>query len=224
MKQITTSLISRNSYCLLESNIEAFLMIIFMHYHGRISDSKMHGMFKGLRLNFTGYTPFSDFSKKNYFPNYKPKNTIPLLRFVKTYHNTINDRWYNDESMYIILQDTFYETVLTKKEMDIKTFMGYVNKFLCKGKRECYEFVHNEIIESILQMLDRTYAFDMGVNLLQELGAIEKVNYPSYDNYEAWGYCCDDCDGDFTYYKQRQYQEYVVKRLKNEIREKLTKK
>lgn len=102
-------------------------MIIFMHYHGRISDSKMQGMFKGLRLNFTGYTPFSDFGKKNYFPNYNTKNTKPLLRRVNTYHNTINDRWYNDEAMYIILQDTFYEAVITNKEMDMKTFMVYVN-------------------------------------------------------------------------------------------------
>jgi hypothetical protein len=224
MNKITTSLISKNSYALIGNNVEAFLMIIFMHYHGRITDAKMHGMFKGLRLNFTGYTPFSDFGKKNYFPNYKPKNVTPLLRYVKTYHNTINDSWYNDESMYTILQETFYEAVLTKKEMDMKTFMGYVNKFLCKGKKECYEFVHNEVIEAILQMLDVSYNFDRGVNLLQELGIINNVSYPSFDRYEVWGYCCDDCDGDFDDYKQRQYHENVVKRLKDEIKENLTKK
>lgn len=225
--KITTSLISKNSYTLLDANIEAFLMIIFMHYHGRITDAKMHGMFKGLRLNFKGsLTDWGLGRPINYFPNYNPKNVTPLLRRVSVYHNLINDRWYNDEGMYTILQDTFYEVVLKPehKVMDEKTFMGYVNKFLCKGKKECYEFVQNEIIEPLLRKLDVTYAFDSTVNLLQEIGVLSNVHYPSYRDYQVSYYCCEDCDGDYESYKQRQYMEYVVKRVKEEIKQKLTKK
>lgn len=197
-----------------------------MHYHGRITDAKMFAMFKGLRLNFKGSPMAWGYGMPDYFPNYKPKNVKPLLRKVNTFHNSINDSWYNDEGMYTILQECFFEVAMKPehKVMDEKTFMGYVNKFLCKGKKECYEFVQREIIEPLLRMLDTNYSFDTGVNLLQEIGVLDNVHYPSYRDYEVLFYCCEDCDGDFEQYKQSQYMEYVVKRVKEEIKQKLTKK
>ncbi len=216
--KVTTNLISRATYSLIGNEVEVLLMIIFMHYNGVINDKKMFGMFKGLRLNFTNYY----FGMFNYFPNYKPKNTVPLLRRLKTYHCKISDRWYNDEGMYTILQETFMYANITKKEMDSKTFMSYLNKFFGKGKGFCYDFINREIIENVYRIFE--YNFDFGTQLFQEMGLLDKYKYPSYYNFEASGYCCDDCDGDYEQYKKSQYTHSVINRMKEEIKQNLTKK
>lgn len=220
--KITTSLISKNSYALIGNEVEALLMICFMHYHGRITDAKMYGMFKGLRLNFIHTFSFG-LGSPVYFPNLKPKrDEKPLLRMVNTYHNTINDSWYNHEAMYTILQDTFFEVAMKPehKEMSLDTFMGYLNKFLGKNKRSCYLFIENEIIDKVYHIFE--YDFDKGVDLFKEMGLVASGSYTSYYNFSASGYCCDDCDGDYETYKKGQYKHYVIDRMMEDIKKQLT--
>ncbi len=217
--KIPVSLISKNSYALIGNEVEALLMICFMHYHGRITDAKMFGMFKGLRLNFKGSPMGFGF---DYFSNLKPNGAKPLLRMVNTYHNSINDSWYNHEAMYTILQETFFEVAMKPehKEMSLDTFMKYLNLFLGKGKRYCYGFIEREIIDKVHNIFE--YNFDMGVDLFKEMGLVATGSYVSYYNFDATGYCCDDCDGDYEVYKKGQYKRYVIDRMMEDINKQLT--
>jgi outer membrane receptor for ferric coprogen and ferric-rhodotorulic acid len=50
---------------------------------------------------------------------------------------------------------------------------------------------------------------------------LSKGNYQKYDNYEPFGYCCEDCDGDREQYKRSNYEHYVWCNVREDIRKDL---
>lgn len=214
--KISTSLISTSNYSLIGNQTEVLLMIVFMHYNGKISHEKMMGMLRGLRLNFNNPMGLGF----DYFSNYKPKkNVTPLLRMVRTYHCSINGRWYNYEGMYTILQEVFFQLKVEKTSMDLNEFMKYLRIFLMTSKRnKLMFFIENEIIEPVYNIFEHNFV--IGQRLFNDMGLTgTHSSYPDYYRFEPSGYCCDDCDGDYETYKKYQFQSYVIDRLLKDIKE-----
>jgi hypothetical protein len=169
-------------YSKIDHKLTLFLIITHLHLQNKINDAKMKSMFKSLKAG-------------------------TLIRKINTYHCKINNRWYNDESMFNVLCHV-YEDICIRKDLDIEVVLKYLNKFLNANRNYCINYIYLEFILPLFGNLEDTN----NVKLLKtfELKSFN-VNYVSYEEADmrgdlSFGYCCSDCSGCLGEYKRNQYQ------------------
>jgi hypothetical protein len=184
------------NYTNIDTKTVILMIICHLHEQKKISDDKLKGMFASLR-----------------------KGTLD--RKVNTFHNTINDRWYNDETMYEILCDTYNE-LCVRKDMELNVFLEYLNKYLNANKNFCINFVYTNIIEplinSVYQITDEQINCFKSFQLPSDLDTIMSYEEAERKHYLDSGYCCRDCDGCLSVYKHNRYAELVGRDLKEGYR------
>lgn len=95
------------------------LVLAGLHYEKKITDKKLKGQFKSLKAGL--------------LQNYK-----------KTYHCTITDRWYNDESAYEVFEDCISYKALGDIPFDV--FISYIALFENKGYNHAINIFGSEYI------------------------------------------------------------------------------
>lgn len=85
-------------------NIEYFILLILatLHYEEKITDAKLKGQFQALR-----------------------KGTLQKKK--RTYHCTLNDRWYNNETAHDIFSEVCED--MRPKKIPFKKFLEYIQLF-----------------------------------------------------------------------------------------------
>jgi hypothetical protein len=181
----------------LESENVVLLVIINLHLDNKITDKKMFALFK----------------------QYNQKT---LLNAKTTYHCNINDEWYNDESMYEVYLDCYHK-LCQKRDLELDVILKYLNLLLNKNKNYCIDAYYTKFIEPLIDNLSRDiFGYKRyNVEILSNLGA-NFENYMTYDEFQdTWqatsGYCCSDCDGCLSQYKQYQYEQYLGYDFKQKI-------
>lgn len=139
-----------------------------------------------------------------------------LDRRVNTYHCKYNDKWYSDESMQDILIDVISE--LNVQDIPIQKMIYYVNRYLNKPRNYCIDYIIGNYILPLIKRIDYHH-IDIASNLLKDFNLSYYPNVRSYDNYEPWGYCCEDCDGKYSDYKFSQYKSYVLDQAVKDIKQ-----
>ena len=164
------------------------IMIIFWHKNNLISRERMISMFKNLREG-------------------------KLLRKINTYHCPINDTWHSDESMYTVLKEVFFDTYkkMTVTTMELEEFIKYVQLYDSKPRNYSIDYIYTNIVRPFI---DR-YKYDSNPSF-EQLKSFDinfsDVEFVSRGNYHgsSFGYCCEDCSGDYDEYMDRQYEREVV--------------
>ena len=170
----------------LEEETLLFLIIISLHYNKIITDDKLKGMFKGLRDK-------------------------SLNKFRNTYHCTINNRWYNDESMLSILSEV-HDELCPRTDLELDVVLSYLNKYLSRNKNFCIDWVYFSILHLLINS-NNDYIFkflrsEFGINMSSEFMTFTEAKEHGYLD---GSYCCEDCDGDYNEHLRNQY-EYLYGR------------
>jgi hypothetical protein len=197
MKFISTTLEKLHCIPLYGTAIESEVLLISMlHHSGKIPYEKMLGMFRALRAG-------------------------TLMKTRTHYRCTIDKRWYQNEPPFEIFLE-----ILGYCELDVKKFLEYyVRLYLNKHPVHSYWFVR-----SLLLDLFQAYSSESIVGILRRMNfqpANEiKTYYESEESDElSWGYCCSDCDGCLSSYREHKY-DYLygskIKELPSQIEEYLT--
>lgn len=191
---------TKNFY--LDENDVTLLIIINLHLDKKISDNKMFAMFKRY-------------------------NDGVLLKRKNTYHCNINDKWYHNDSMFFIYLDC-YHSLCEKRNLELDVVLKYLNLLLNKNRNYCIDVFYTKFIEPILDNMCKSFLgyTTYNVEILSLLGTKFK-DYMTYDEFkDTWqatsGYCCSDCDGCLSQYKQMQYRQYLGYDFKSKISEQLT--
>lgn len=121
---ISNKLIGNERQYWLSEEMVTFLIIINLHYHEKINMDRKVALLSSLK-----------------------KGT--LLRKVNTYHCKINDKWYNDEKMYDILNHV-YDSMCPKTEMPLDVFLKYANGYLNMNKNYCIDWLYFEMIQPMI--------------------------------------------------------------------------
>lgn len=167
------------------SNENVILVLLSMlHFNDKINDDKLKAMFKGLR-NGT------------------------LLRGLNTHHCKINNKWYNDISMFNVLVEAYNE-VCPKNDMKLNDFLKYLNLYYNANKNYCINKVYSDFVEPLISNFESLYSYDILINF----GVIEISELYNFDTANDkglgldLGYCCEDCDGNREQYKRSRYDYY----------------
>lgn len=178
----------------LESEVIVFMLIVQLHYSKKISDEKLKGMLKALRNG--------------------------TMRYKNTYHCTINDKWYSEETMVDILFDVIEEQII---DIPIETFLVYLNKYLNKNKNFCIDWVYFGVFKPLINI----WTNDVIDAIIKSISNVVDVeNYKSYEDALesgelSYGYCCSDCDGNFNSYTwsnyNNQYRDFQEKAIKKSM-------
>lgn len=171
----------------IEQNDLALLIIANLHVNKKISDEKMKGMIASLRKGI-------------------------FVRFVKTYHCKINDKWYNDENTLDIYKEVFNE-LCPKSDLTVDQFIPYINLLINKNKNYCIDHIYYQYVKPLIKnteywgSVDKLKSFD-----IKGLDRIV-LSYEDADSKYSLGsgHCCEDCDGDYEDYKRMKY-EYLYKK------------
>jgi len=179
-------------YGFIEHKYIALLIIILLHHNKKINDERLKAFFKSLKNN-------------------------TLLRRINTYHCKINNTWYNDTSMYEVLLEVYNDNC-PKNDIDLNTFLKYLNQYFNANKNFCLNAVYFHYIEPLIE----NFANYPANKIIPLFGLVNENEIMTYDQAESRGllsngYCCEDCDGCYTQYKQSQYQFYYFENAKKEI-------
>jgi hypothetical protein len=162
----------------------AILALINLHMNNKINDTRLKALFSQYRNN-------------------------TLIRKINTYHCKINNKWYNDCITFECIMDSWKELCDNKGDFDIETCLKYFNLLLNKNRNYCIDHFYFNYIQPII----RGYENWRGFELLNSLNLYDNT-FMSYEKFEdTWqatsGYCCSDCDGCLSQYKQNRYQAYI---------------
>tara|TARA_R110000822_G_scaffold128195_28_gene263966 strand:- start:3632 stop:4255 length:624 start_codon:yes stop_codon:yes gene_type:complete len=183
-KKILTSDLGWEHYH--DNDTRFFLVFCFLHKAGLINHARLKGNLANL-------------------------NAKKIFRALKTYHCTIQDKWYNDESYLTVLED-LTQLIPNNCTISFDEMMGYL--LLRENKKRNYllDCIYYEILEplcNIHSVHDRMIA-------LKSIDAegFNPTLYESYDQMDDRGrldgsYCCKDCDGCYSEYKASIYRSIV---------------
>jgi hypothetical protein len=129
-----------------------------------------------------------------------------LLRYLNTYHCKINDKWYGNESMTEVLTDVCEKANMQIRNLSLDEILAYTNLYLNKNKNFCIDHIYTTIIKPFIDRAkyDEYRTMELG------LFGTKLLNEPiAYRDFKPHGYCCSDCDGDYSDYKSSQYRQEV---------------
>lgn len=190
-----------NSYRI-EDEQKLFILLVVFHRNKLISDHSLKDLLSNLRAG-------------------------KLNRRVGTFHCKLNNVWYNDESILNIYIDVLSN--VRDKDIPMGEFLQYVNRYLNKTRNYCIDYIISNYVLPIFDGCDynlnywdkSNYEREQSIRLLTLFNisdTLTKSNYQKFDNYEALGYCCEDCDGDKEQYKRSNYEHYVWSNVREDIR------
>jgi hypothetical protein len=168
--------INEHTYSPLEEEGVLFLSTILLHYSQHINRDKMLGMFNSIKGG--------------------------MFHFKKTYHCTINDKWYNDELGTYIMKDVL-ESFMGISDIPFDEVVKYVNLYLNNPKNYCIDWTYSHLIEPVITHYNKKkWASYIGLST-------EYLTYEEADlKYDlSSGYCCEDCDGCLSRYKWSKYED-----------------
>lgn len=157
------------------------LIISDMHLQNKITDAKLKGMVRSLREG-------------------------KLIRFVRTFHCGINDKWYSDESMFDVLINV-HDEICNERIIQLDEFFYYLNLLHNKNKNYCVDNVYNTFVKPLINNIQNSANYQ----ILKSYGV--EFNYLTFEDADkkynlGSGYCCEDCDGDYFEFKRFNYQHY----------------
>jgi len=178
--------------CNIECEDLAILAIFQMHFRKVINDDSLNA-------------------------NIRKYHNKTLVRAVKTYHCTINDRWYSDTSTFEAIIDAWNDTYSTV-DFKVEDMLFYLNKLLNKNKNYCIDHLLFTYINPILETINENNSIELYNSF--EIGNPLKT-YEQMDRNDelSYGYCCRDCDGCLREYKSYRYKEYLGYNLQKKLRE-----
>jgi hypothetical protein len=160
--------------------VRFILIIINLHLQKVINDKKLAAMLKSLR------------DKK-------------LDRRIRTYHCKITDSWYNDKDMSEILLTAYYKKC-TPKDIDIETFLKYLNKYTNLNRNFNINWIYINLVKPCIEN-----------EWLETFNSLKIPNAHTISYEEAdrkydldSGYCCSDCDGCRGEYKRSRYRYHYA--------------
>jgi hypothetical protein len=186
--KITQEIIESFSYDDFEDKIKLFTLLIFMHKYGVINDERLSALFDKVRKN----------------PNERKR----------TYHCTINDKWYQDEKFIDILYDVWvkhHNYPGTGYEMGMEELIKYTNRFLNKPRNYCIDWIRSHVLEILVNRIE-TWNIHRLTDYFESFGISTRGVYVSEHSFEppSYSYCCEDCSGPWEDYKASRYREQVV--------------
>jgi hypothetical protein len=189
-----------------ENNKTLLLIILFLYHNGKINKARFLALSKQIKEN-------------------------KMDRRVNTFHCTINDKWYNDESILNIYLDVFY-SYKQIGDIEFNDALPILQLHTGKNKNYTIDWFFYEFIEPIIEHYESSahyYSVDeTGVNtslrMMNTFGILfTKSNMKSIDDWKYYnggsGYCCEEHDGDYDEYCASQYVSYVVNNNKKTLRE-----
>jgi hypothetical protein len=201
-----------------ENNKTLFLIILFLYHGEKINKARFLALSKQIKEN-------------------------KMDRRVNTFHCTINDKWYNDESMLNIYLDVFGShqefdagkgrfTKVSWLDIDFKDALPILQLHTGKNKNYTIDWFFYEYIQPLIERYEASghyfsvseWAISQSLNAMQSFGInFQKSNMKSYESwkesYGGDGFCCEDCDGDYGAYCSNRYASYVVNNNKKTLRE-----
>ncbi len=120
----------------------------------------------------------------------------------KPYHCKINNKWYIDISMCVILENICEYSIVF--EIDFEILIKHVNNLISKKRNYCIDYIFNNIMKPVLS----TYRYTHDINVLTIFDL--KISLKTVDVVNTSEYCCEDCSGDFTLYKENQFKYYYL--------------
>lgn len=173
------TLINNRNYCIEEVD-KLFLLGVLLHTNNIITTPQLLGILQKVR------------TKK-----------VP---FKKTYRCNINKKWYNEmlytEILYDILTDNRHTSTL-----DFNSLLKYVNLLTNKTKNYNIDWVKHQLILPYTPNSNYFIDPDYIENRLIDLKNIFdiKIDFTPYNSYDSYGYCCEDCDGDYESYRRSNW-------------------
>jgi len=165
-----------------------FLIIVQLHLCKIINDKKLNAMLKSLKDN-------------------------SIMRQIGTYHCKINNKWYNKydypNTMSDIIVKAYRDTCSNPISYDLEVLLKYVHKFTNANRNYNIDWIYHEIIYPYVRNLDTDESI-IAIQLF-EIPNVHIITYEEADNRNelGFGYCCDDCDGDFENYKFNRYLYHI---------------
>jgi hypothetical protein len=136
-------------------------------------------------------------------------------RYINTYHCKINNKWYSDQPLFNVYLDVFYKANINK--VSFKEILPHFMLYTGKGKNYTIDWVFYQFIEPLIYAYTNTTYWnidDWKINQLIRVFSTFEINFSSnlqtFDNYDAPGYCCEDCDGDYETYASYRYISNVI--------------
>ena len=170
----------------------AFLYVIFFHKNEMITRDKMLAMFRGIKDG-------------------------SLLKLKNTYHCKINDKWYNHEPMIDIFEEITKGAKFKYTVIDLEEFLKYINLYTSKNRNYCIDYTYSEFVKPVIDEI--TSHYDHTIDLAESFGVYsERGGFTRLRDFIPYGYCCPDCDGDYGYYKQCQWEHEVADNIKDKLK------
>lgn len=196
-----------------EKNI--LILISLLHINKLINNNSIKSLFKNLREG-------------------------KLLRNVGTYHSNINDKWYNDESIFEIYEDILdsmknpkgkerlrierinklrringLPKIEFKESLNFEETLKYLNLYLNKNRNYCIDYLFHEYIKPAINSYS-TYNKDIKKMFNYDFSIFEKSDH----SYDINDYCCEYCCGDYNdwlSYNSYRKEESEIKNAKEDI-------
>lgn len=137
-------------------------------------------------------------------------NQESLKRHLNTYKSTILDKWYDDTVITNVLIQEVKETC-NDLNLSIDKYLEYLNIGFSKNKNYCIDYLAFQIFKPAMNNYDKDWVTDF----LNSCG-IKGLKFLSFEQADrsfdlSYGFCCEDCSGDFEDYKRSQYNYFYKK-------------
>lgn len=189
-----------------ENNKTLFLIILFLYHNKVINRQRFLALSKQIKEN-------------------------KMDRRVNTFHCTINDKWYNDETILYIYLDVFSNKKISKLDIPFEEALPILQLHTGKNKNYTIDWFFYEFIQPIIEKYEQSghyfsvneWGIEQSLQMMQTFGVdFNKSNMKPFHQWKdgnVSGYCCEDCDGDYESYASNQYACYVVNNNKKTLRE-----
>ncbi len=173
-------------------DIHLYLIVTFLYHNGIINRKKLLSVYKSCKEG-------------------------TLERRIKIHHCKINNKWYDDESMYNIYVDVYKDFRVQIKEIDFNDLIPTLLLYNSKSKNYCIDWFFYIIIKPILDKYNNIlsygffddYTSERYIQMIKSFDIEFKSDIRTFDEWERtasdFGYCCEDCSGDYNEYMINQY-------------------
>jgi hypothetical protein len=166
-----------------------FLIGIALESGGEINRQRLIAILRKVEHN----SPYS-------FGQIKPEHSLGRKNLYHWKSKNLNE-FFNDETLLSIYRDVIDNPKVQRNyEFTIEQLIDYVRLMVNKPRNWCIDWLYNQIFKPFLE--GDHYSFN-SLNL--------PIKVQKLDDFQPTGYCCEDCDGDYGYYRASQYENQVMK-------------
>lgn len=183
-------------YYRLDAGTVILITGIVLHSGGEINRDRLLALLRKADANsqmFVRPTPETNMGVRNLY-HWKSKNL---------------NKFFADENLLYVYREVLADAKTLKNyEFTIEQLIEYVRLMVNKPRNFCIDWLYSNIFSRLLET--DCYSFN-GLNL--------PIKVQKIDDFEVSGYCCDDCDGDFEQYKAYRYENQVIKRASEDLKD-----